>query len=146
MKINSPGFWNQFLLRFIVAFSFWEVLGFPFRLVFFSKFYNDDLYRNFFVSVQDIYWPVPILAESVFVFFLGLLIQLSRHSLPEGISGGFVFGLIFSVCSYFSAAVFFVNFTQISSAVIWVWALYSAILTIIVSGVYTIGVENSEDD
>jgi len=145
MNFSSAGFWNQFLVRFVVSFSFWEVLGFPLRLIFFSKFYNDVVYKNFFVSISDIYWPIPVLAEFVFVFFLGLLIQFSKSSLPEGISGGILFGLVFSVASYFSAAIFFVNFTLVSPSIIWVWAAYSGILTIIVSSVYTMGTENPEN-
>ena len=73
MSLTTSKDWNQFLIRFIVAFAFWEVLAFPLRMLFFSKFYHDPNIQNMFMRIADVYWLGPIAADFLGIFALGFL-------------------------------------------------------------------------
>jgi hypothetical protein len=77
MSLKTSNDWNQFLIRFLLAFAFWEVIAFPLRMLFFSKFYYDPNLSGIFVSIANIYWLGPIAADFLSILTLGALV-LSR--------------------------------------------------------------------
>lgn len=136
MSFQSTRFWNQFLVRYLIAFSFWEALGVPLRILFFAKLYGDSTYKTLFVPLGDLYWPLPFLADLIQVFFIGLISNSARKNLPDGIAGGFLFGIFFSIASYVSIAVLLLTFTMIPAFPLTVMASVLSIQTIIVTVIF----------
>lgn len=145
MNLNTSKDWNQFLLRFLIAFAFWEVLAFPLRMLFFSKFYHDPSIESLFIRIADVYWLGPISAEFLGIFFLGLLFYLVKSGLPEGLVGGLLFGTVFSIAAFVAPVLFLTTLTQVAPAALWwIWVLFLTIQTITVSSIYSVSISDKE--
>jgi len=138
MIYASPGFWNKFLARYLIAFTFWEALGIPLRILFFAKLYGDANYKSLFIPVGDVYWPFPFLVDLVQVFFIGLVSVFAKRDLPEGIAGGILFGIFFSIGAYLSLALLLINFSTIPSFPLAITAVVLSIQTIITTTIFFI--------
>jgi hypothetical protein len=101
MSLKTSNDWNQFLIRFLLAFAFWEVIAFPLRMLFFSKFYYDPSLSGIFVSIANVYWLGPIAADFLSILTLGALV-LSRKDLgcQKDWSADLLFGVLFSTAAY----------------------------------------------
>ena len=87
--------------------------------------------------MKDIFWAGPVFADFIQIFIIGALYTLSKRSLPESISGGFLFGLLISVF-FASIALFMASFTNsMNNTIWWVWALYQFIESVTVSVIYS---------
>jgi len=129
--------WNQFLIRFFLAFAFWEAFSFPVKILLFSKFYYNIELTGLFVQMRDVYWVVPIVADFIQIFAIGVLYNLARKSLPENISGGVVFGLLISIL-FMSIPLFMISFTNsMTNLIWWTWAIYQFIESLTVSVIFS---------
>ena len=145
MSIRTSKDWNQFLIRFIVAFAFWEVIAFPLRMLFFSKFYHDPSIQSVFVNIADVYWLGPITADFIGIFALGYLYSLVKSGLPEGLVGGILFSLSFSLAAYVSPVLFVTSLTNIAPlALWWIYVLFLSLQAIIVTSIYSISFSEKE--
>ncbi|XDD50089.1 hypothetical protein AB3N59_17260 [Leptospira sp. WS92.C1] len=134
MSLRTAKDWNQFLLRLFIAFGFWEVISVPLRSLLFSRFYYDPAYKSFFQSVGMILWVGPIMADLIQVFFLGILVRLSKDSLPVGIVGGLIVAVSFSLAAYVGPAISILNFINVlPSMIVWLWVFSQFLLTLISS-------------
>lgn len=139
MSLSTSRDWNQFLLRFIIAFAFWEVLAFPLRMLFFSKFYHNPELQSIFVPVAEIYWLGPISAEFIGIFVIGFLYTLIQKGLPEGLVGGLLFGFLFSIAGFVSPTLFLTTLTNLApNSLWWIWVLFLSLQTITVSSIYSV--------
>lgn len=138
MSLKTAKDWNQFLLRLFIAFGFWEVISVPLRSLLFSRFYYDSIYKNFFQSVGMILWVGPILADLVQVFFLGVIVQLAKNSLPVGIVDGLIVAICFSLAAYVGPAIYILNFVNVlPSLIVWLWVFSQFLLTLLASLIFT---------
>lgn len=129
--------WNHLIIRFLVSFASWEVLSFPIKMLFFSKFYYSTEFKQFFVPMIDIYWIIPAFADIMQIFVTGFLYYLAKHTLPEKYAGGFLFGLLLSGI-FASIALLLQSFTTVFPIkILWIWFLYEALMSIIVSVIYS---------
>jgi hypothetical protein len=145
MSLRTSKDWNQFLVRFLIAFSFWEVIAFPLRILFFSKFYHSLEYTKFFLPIAEVYWLVPIAAEILLIFTLGALYYLCRTGLPFGLVGGLLFGALVSLFAFVSPNLILLEFTKaIPANLSWIWVLYLSLQVMIVSGVYSVSFSETE--
>ncbi|EPG65219.1 hypothetical protein EHQ27_04055 [Leptospira wolffii] len=134
MGLRTAKDWNQFLLRFFVALGIWEIASVTLRTLLFSVFYYDPNLKSFFVPVSQIVWVGPIVADLLQVFFLGVIVSLARPSLPYGIIGGLLVGMLFSVAAYAAPALAISQFTgAFPVKIVWLWVFYQTILTLITS-------------
>ncbi|PJZ66712.1 hypothetical protein CH371_00975 [Leptospira wolffii] len=134
MGLRTAKDWNQFLLRFFVALGIWEIASVTLRTLLFSVFYYDPNLKSFFVPVSQIVWVGPIVADLLQVFFLGVIVSLARPSLPYGIIGGLLVGMLFSVAAYAAPALAISQFTGVFPVkIVWLWVFYQTILTLITS-------------
>ncbi|MFB5650908.1 hypothetical protein ACE5IS_09710 [Leptospira wolffii] len=134
MGLRTAKDWNQFLLRFFVALGIWEIASVTLRTLLFSVFYYDPNLKSFFVPVSQIVWIGPIVADLLQVFFLGVIVSLARPSLPYGIIGGLLVGMLFSVAAYAAPALAISQFTgAFPVKIVWLWVFYQTILTLITS-------------
>ena len=134
--------WNQFLIRFFLAFAFWEAFSFPVKILLFSKFYYNVDLSGLFVQMKDVYWVVPIGADFIQIFAIGVIYTLARKSLPENISGGVIIGLMVSLL-FISIPLFMISFTSpIPGIIWWTWAIYQFIESITVSVIYSSSSDN----
>ncbi|MCG9873723.1 MAG: hypothetical protein MH321_02925 [Leptospiraceae bacterium] len=139
MSLKTSNDWNQFLVRFLLAFGFWEVVAFPLRMLFFSKFYFDPSLSSIFVPMANIYWIGPIAADFVTIFALGALYFLCKGGLPEGLVGGLLFGILFSISAYLGPVLILSTFLKIGSLPIWwVWVVFQSLQAITVSAIYSL--------
>lgn len=139
MSLKTSNDWNQFLVRFLLAFGFWEVVAFPLRMLFFSKFYFDPSLSNIFVPIANIYWLGPIAADFATIFTLGALYFLCKGGLPEGLVGGLLFGILFSISAYLGPVLILSTFLKIGSLPIWwVWVVFQSLQAITVSAIYSL--------
>jgi predicted membrane-bound spermidine synthase len=139
MSLTTSKDWNQFLIRFIVAFAFWEVLAFPLRMLFFSKFYHDPSIQSMFIRIADVYWLGPIAADFLGIFALGFLYAFVKNGLPEGLVGGILFGFAFSIAAFVAPVLFVTSLTIIApTALWWIWVLFLSMQTLVVSSVYSV--------
>lgn len=139
MSLTTSRDWNQFLIRFIVAFAFWEVLAFPIRMLFFSKFYHDPGIQNMFTRIADVYWLGPIAADFLGIFALGFLYSFVKNGLPDGLVGGILFGFSFSIAAFVAPILFVTSLTTIAPLGLWwIWVLFLSIQSITVSCIYSI--------
>ncbi|RHX92344.1 hypothetical protein [Leptospira stimsonii] len=142
MSLKTAKDWNQFLLRLFIAFGFWEVISVPLRSLLFSRFYYDPAYKSFFQSVGMILWVGPIVADLIQVFFLGILIRLSKESLPSGIVGGLIVAVCFSLAAYVGPAISVLNFINVlPNMIVWLWVFSQFLLTLISSLILTYSAE-----
>ncbi|PJZ71226.1 hypothetical protein CH373_01560 [Leptospira perolatii] len=144
MGLHSTRDWNRFLLRFFIAFGFWEVISVPLRSLLFSAFYYDSSLRTFFTPVSEIQWIAPILSDLVQVFFLGIVVTLARSSFQFGIIGGIVTGISFSIAGFIAPVFGALQFTKsLPNKILWAWVFYQSALTLVGSLIYAI---RSEDE
>ena len=129
--------WNHLIIRFLVSFAFWEVLSFPVKMLFFSKFYYSSEFKHVFTPIADIYWIIPAFADMIQIFITGFLYFLAKHTLPEKYAGGFLFGLLLSGI-FVSIVLFLQSFTSaFPLQILWIWFLYEAFLSVTVSLIYS---------
>ena len=146
MSLKSSNDWNHYLLRFLLAFAFWEVLAFPLRLLFFSKFYHDPSLSRIFISISDVYWLGPILADFIGIFALGAAYFIGRGGFPVGLVGGLLFGFTFSIAAYFAPTLLLTSVTSIvPNNLWWVWVSFLSLQAITVSIVYSISFDDNDD-
>ncbi|EPG74325.1 hypothetical protein LEP1GSC058_3578 [Leptospira fainei serovar Hurstbridge str. BUT 6] len=145
MGLRNSKDWNRFLLRFFVAFGFWEVISVPLRTLLFSVFYYDPLFRSFFVPITEIFWIGPIAADLIQVFFVGLLITFARAALPIGILGGILAGFVFSVAAFVAPILSILHLTRaVPTQIAWLWVFYQSVLILIASLIYSYSSEEEE--
>ncbi len=143
MSLKTSNDWNQFLIRFLLAFAFWEVIAFPLRMLFFSKFYYDPNLSGIFVSIANIYWLGPIAADFLSILTLGALYYLGRFSMPDGLVGGLLFGVLFSIAAYVGPILLLTTFLKIGSLPVWwIWVLFQSLQAIVVSVVYSLTIRD----
>jgi hypothetical protein len=144
MSLKTSDDWNQFLLRFLLAFAFWEVVAFPLRMLFFSKFYFDPSLSGIFVPMANVYWLGPIAADFLSIFALGALYFLCKRGLPEGLVGGLLFGTLFSLSAYVGPTLMLTTFLQIGNLPIWwIWVIFQTLQAITVSVIFSLLVRNN---
>ncbi|MBM9590366.1 hypothetical protein JWG41_07915 [Leptospira sp. 201903075] len=137
--------WNRILVRFLLAFSFWEAVSIPLRMLFFSKFYFDPNFKGTFILITDVFWLAPVFSDLVFTLSFGVLYSLIKDSLPEGLVGGFLVGILVSIIGFVSPMLWTLSLTNFAPPVlVWVWVAYYAIFTTITAVIYSVG-WNSED-
>lgn len=137
--------WNRILVRFLLAFSFWEAVSIPLRMLFFSKFYFDPNFKGIFVPITDVFWLAPVFSDLVFTLSFGVLYSLIKDSLPQGLVGGFLVGIVISIIGYVSPMLWTLSLTNFApSILVWVWVAYYAIFTTVTAVIYSVG-WNSED-
>lgn len=145
MGLRNSKDWNRFLLRFFIAFGFWEVASVPLRTLLFSIFYYDPLYHFFFIPVAEVLWIGPIAADLIQVFFLGILITLTRANLPIGIVGGILVGFSFSIAAFAAPTLSVLHLTRaVPTQIAWLWVLYQSILVLVASLIYSYSSEDEE--
>lgn len=132
--------WNRILVRFLLAFAFWEAIAIPLRMLFFSKFYFEPSLKGIFVPVADVYWIGPIAGDLVQTLFLAILYVYARESLPKGLVGGILFGLIYAITSALGTTLVLSNLTQVAPTLLWwVWACFQTIYAMTVGSIFSIG-------
>jgi len=137
--------WNRILVRFLLAFSFWEAVSIPLRMLFFSKFYFDPNFKGIFVPITDVFWIAPVFSDLVFTLSFGVLYSLIKDSLPQGLVGGFLVGILVSIIGFVSPMLWTLSLTNFAPVVlVWVWVAYYAIFTTVTAVIYSVG-WNSED-
>lgn len=143
MSLKTSNDWNQFLIRFLLAFTFWEVIAFPLRMLFFSKFYYDPSLSGIFVSIANVYWLGPIAADFLSILTLGALYYLGKNGMPEGLVGGLLFGILFSTAAYVGPILLLTTFLKIGSLPVWwIWVLFQSLQAIVVSVVYSLTIRD----
>lgn len=141
MSLKTSKDWNQFLVRFFLAFAFWEVIAFPLRVLFFSKFYHNPELQGLFVRIADVYWIGPIAADFIGIFALGLLYNLSKNSLPGGLVGGLLYGVLVSVFGFVAPTLFVSSLTYVAPVGLWwVWVMFLSLQTLVTSVVFSLSV------
>ncbi|MBE7412672.1 MAG: hypothetical protein L6Q54_13605 [Leptospiraceae bacterium] len=140
----SSEFWNKFFNRFLIAFTFWEALGIPLRILFFAKLYEDTSFKSYFLTVGEIYWPFPFLVDLIQVFFIGLVSVFTRREPSGGIASGIFFGIFFSLGAYFSTSLLLMTFTTIPRFPLLMTAIVLSIQTIIATSIFFIESTDSE--
>lgn len=147
MKTINTDSLNRILIRFLLAFAFWETVSIPLRMLFFSKFYFDPLLKGIFVPVADIYWIGPIAGDLIQTLFLAFMFAYSRASLPNGLIGGILFGLVYSMTAFVGMTLVLSNLTNIvPTSLWWIWVGYETLYAIIVGSIFSIGWETDEVD
>ncbi|MDZ4725422.1 MAG: hypothetical protein SH817_04655 [Leptospira sp.] len=140
--MNSPKTetWNRILVRFLLAFAFWEAISIPLRMLFFSKFYFDPSLRGIFVPVSDVYWIGPIAGDLIQTLFLAILYVYARPSLPNGLVGGILFGIVYAITANMGVTLVLTSLTNVAPTLIWwVWAGFQTLYAIIAGSVFSIG-------
>lgn len=146
MGLRTAKDWNQFLLRFFVALGIWEVASVTLRTLLFSVFYYDPNLKSFFIPISQVVWVGPIVADLLQVFFLGILVSLAKLSLPYGIIGGLLAGIVFSVAAYAAPALAISQFTGAFPAkIVWLWVFYQTVLTLAISLVFSFTSDEEEN-
>ncbi|TGN06901.1 hypothetical protein [Leptospira ilyithenensis] len=146
MKSPNTDTWNRILVRFLLAFAFWEAVAIPLRMLFFSKFYFDPSLKGIFVPIADVYWVGPIAGDLLQTLFLGILYGYAKENLPKGLVGGLLFGLLFSLTAYVGLVLFLSNLIQITPTILWwVWAGYQTLFALATGAIYSIGWDSSDN-
>ncbi|GBF50187.1 hypothetical protein LPTSP4_17110 [Leptospira ryugenii] len=139
-EVQKTETWNRILVRFLLAFAFWEVVAIPLRMLFFSKFYFDPNFKAVFVPMHEVYWIGPIAGDLIQCFFLALLFVFSKQQLPEGLVGGILFGFLFAITAYVGPVLLLTNLTNLTANYVWwVWVAFQTLFSITVSSIYSIG-------
>jgi hypothetical protein len=132
--------WNRILVRFLLAFAFWEAIGIPLRMLFFSKFYFDPSLRGSFVPVADVYWIGPIAGDLIQTLFLSFLYVYSKENLPVGLVGGILFGLIYAITAFVGPTLILTNLTNfVPLQLAWVWVGFQTLFSVAVGAILSIG-------
>ncbi|TGN18937.1 hypothetical protein [Leptospira idonii] len=146
MKSPNTETWNRILVRFLLAFAFWEAVAIPLRMLFFSKFYFDPSLQSLFVSMTDVYWLGPVAGDLIQSLFMAILFAYAREGLPEGLLGGLGFGILFSLGAVVGPTLFLSTLTQFApTSLLWVWAGYQTLFSIVAGSIYSIGWDSEEE-
>jgi len=109
-------------------------------MLFFSKFYFDPSLRGIFVPVSDVYWIGPIAGDLIQTLFLAILYVYARPSLPNGLVGGILFGIVYAITANMGVTLVLTSLTNVAPTLIWwVWAGFQTLYAIIAGSVFSIG-------
>lgn len=137
--------WNRILVRFLLAFSFWEAVSIPLRMLFFAKFYFDPTLKSIFVPITDVFWLGPVFSDLTFTLAFGFLYALMKESLPQGLVGGFLVGILVSIIGFVSPMLWTLSLTNFApTQLVWVWVAYYSLFTISTAVIYSVGWKEEE--
>lgn len=129
--------WNQFLIRFLISFFFWEAISIPLRSLLFSRYYYDPTQTSFFIPMDEVNWLVLGIADFILIFFLGLISRFARKELPAGILGGILLGIVFSLAAFVGPTL---ALSALSATIpvflLWIWVVYLSLLTLVSSCIF----------
>lgn len=98
-----------------------------------------------FVPITDVFWLGPVFSDLSFTLAFGFLYVLMKESLPQGLVGGFLVGILVSIIGFVSPMLWTLSLTNFApSALVWVWVAYYSIFTISTAVIYSVG-WNTED-